>query len=126
MRRLTLILLLLPTLAAAQVNVTYEWTAPTTGEPVDHYVVQRHNGSAWGGEVTATGNTATLEMESGWRVRVAGVDALGRQGPWSEESEAYLDAGAPGAPGKPSFVVAVLGFLGVLLIGLLARRKKED
>jgi hypothetical protein len=125
MRRLIFALLLLPAAVGAQEQVRYEWTAPTTGSAVDHYVVEVYDGAAWGGEATTTETSAVVEMENGWTVRVAGVDSYGRQGPWSEPSDPFADDGAPGAPGKPSMVTIVLGFLGVLLIGLIARRKEK-
>lgn len=125
MRKLILFLLLLPAAAGAQEQVRYEWTAPTTGSAVDHYVVQRHDGTTWGNETTTAETSAVLEMEPGWMVRVAGVDVWGRQGPWSDASDPFADEGAPGAPGQPSMVAIVLGFLGVLLIGLIARRKEK-
>ena len=98
---------LTPSLAAAQtsVEVQYVWTAPTTGSPVDYYVVQH---SADGGTWVTLGNapelTYTLDAEYGvsHQIRVAGVDAEGRQGPYSAPSDPYTpDAGAPGQPGKP-------------------------
>jgi hypothetical protein len=95
--------------AAAQtqtMDVDYQWTAPTTGSPVDHYVVEHSvDGGAWTQIAAAvTGNSYTLAATVGvsHRIRVAGVDALGRQGTFSLPSDAYTpDAGAPGAPGKP-------------------------
>ncbi|MBE0565085.1 MAG: fibronectin type III domain-containing protein [Krumholzibacteria bacterium] len=95
--------------AAAQtgtMDVAYQWTAPTTGSVVQHYVVEHSvDGGAWT-QVAAsvTGNSYTLAAVTGvsHRIRVAGVDAQGRQGPFSLPSDAYTpDAGAPGQPGKP-------------------------
>ncbi|MBU0742170.1 fibronectin type III domain-containing protein [bacterium] len=92
--------------AQAQEVLNYTWTAPTTGSPVDHYVVQHsEDGGAW---VTVQDTqmtnsyalTAVYDVEH--RVRVAGVDAEGRQGPWSIASEPYTPTlGAPGQPGQP-------------------------
>ena len=92
--------------ALAQESVTYTWTAPTTGSTVDHYVVQHSaDGGAW---TTVSDNlhaityvlAAAYDVEHS--IRVAGVDALGRQGPWSLSSEPYTPTlGAPGQPGKP-------------------------
>jgi hypothetical protein len=92
--------------AFAQESVTYTWTAPTTGSTVDHYVVQHSaSGGTW---VTVNDNlhattyvlAAAYDVEHS--IRVAGVDALGRQGPWSLSSEPYTPTlGAPGQPGKP-------------------------
>jgi len=92
-------------LAQTSVDVQYAWTAPTTGSPVDHYLVQH---SADGGSWVNLGNvnelTYTLSAEYGvsHQIRVAGVDAQGRQGPFSQPSDPYTpDAGSPGQPGKP-------------------------
>jgi hypothetical protein len=92
--------------AQAQESVSYTWTAPTTGSTVDHYVVQHSaDGGAW---VTVDENvtgltyvlTAAYDVEH--RVRVAGVDALNRMGPWSTASDPYTPTlGAPGQPGQP-------------------------
>ena len=92
--------------AQAQESVAYNWTAPTTGSPVDHYVVQHStDGGAW---VTVDDNVTTLSFtlsaayDVEHRIRVAGVDALGRQGPWSTASDPYTPSlGAPGQPGQP-------------------------
>lgn len=92
--------------AWAQEEVTYTWTAPTTGSSVDHYVIQH---SVDGGPfVTVDANVAsntyliTLTYESEHAVRVAGVDTQGRQGAWSVASDPYTPTlGAPGQPGKP-------------------------
>jgi hypothetical protein len=86
-------------------QVSYTWTAPTTGSPVDHYVVQHSiNGGAWVqvATVTTTAYVLTATIGEPHQIRVAGVDAQGRQGVWSTASDAYTpDAGAPGQPGKP-------------------------
>jgi hypothetical protein len=94
------------TAAQAQESVSYTWTAPTTGAPVDHYVVQHsEDGGAW---VTVDDDvpTNTYELTAAFdvehRIRVAGVDAQGRWGPWSVASEPYTPTlGAPGQPGQP-------------------------
>lgn len=89
----------------ADVQVSYTWTAPTTGSVVDHYVVQHQvNGGAWTQIATVTSNQYTLTASVGdtHSIRVAGVDAQDRQGAWSEASDPYTpDPGAPGQPGKP-------------------------
>ncbi len=109
-----LLLLALPVLvfaiaptALAQTTeaVNYSWTAPTTGSAVHHYVVEHSiNGGAWVQVATVTINGYTLAATYGeaHRIRVAGVDAQGRQGPFSVASEPYTpDLGAPGQPGQP-------------------------
>ncbi|MBK8164337.1 MAG: hypothetical protein IPK64_00080 [bacterium] len=99
---------LLATSASAQtttVNVSYTWTAPTSGSAVDHYVVEVKVDS---GNFTQVGTTATnsytltAAVGHAHQLRVAGVDAQDRQGPFSVPSDTYTpDAGAPSAPGKP-------------------------
>lgn len=88
-------------------NITYTWTAPTTGSPVHHYVVQASfNGGQFstvaGLEPTTRTATITAPVGVPVQVRVAGVDAQNRQGPYSEASDPFVpDAGAPGVPSKP-------------------------
>lgn len=96
----------LPAAAQTSVEVTASWTAPTEGSPVHHYVLQLSiDGGAYSTVATVTGGTSqTLDLEIGhiYRARVAGVDSQDRQGPWSQESDAYTpDVGPPGQPGKP-------------------------
>jgi hypothetical protein len=90
---------------AQTVQVTASWTAPTTGSPVHHYVVQLStNGGAYqsAGTSTTTSISLTLAIGSTYTVRVAGVDAQSRQGVYSLPSDAYTpDLGPPGQPGKP-------------------------
>lgn len=103
---LALLLVALGGSALAQEEVTYTWTAPTSGSAVDHYVVQHSvNGGPF---VTVndavSGNTfvLTASYEDEHVVRVAGVDSSGRQGPYSVPSDPYTPSlGAPGQPGKP-------------------------
>ena len=99
--------MILPTLALAQTEMTasYQWTAPTTGSAVDHYVVQHAvNSGTWTtvGNTDTVSYTLTLTVGESHQVRVAGVDADGRQGVWSVASDPYTpDPGNPGQPGKP-------------------------
>jgi hypothetical protein len=92
-------------LAQTEMSVNYSWTAPTTGTPVDHYVVEHSiNGGTWTQIATANENSYTLSATLGQshQIRVAGVDASDRQGIFSMASDPYTpDAGAPGQPGKP-------------------------
>ena len=101
-----LVLIVLGGVAMAQEDVTYTWTAPTTGSAVHHYVFQH----SVGGNPFVTiddnvlDNTFVLsaDYEQEHVVRVAGVDSLGRQGPWSVSSDPYTPSlGSPGVPGKP-------------------------
>jgi len=91
--------------AQTEVSVAYTWTAPTTGSAVDHYVVEHSvDGGSWSQIATTSTNSYTLTAAIGQshQIRVAGVDASNRQGPFSEASDPYTpDLGAPGAPGKP-------------------------
>ena len=96
--------------ASAQtvVEAIAEWGAPTVGTPVVDYVVQL---SADGGDWQTVANTPDtvydVDLDAGhsYRIRVAGIDAEGRQGPFSLPSEPYvageLDPGPPGVPGQP-------------------------
>jgi hypothetical protein len=95
-------------LAQTTQTIHYTWTAPTTGSPVNHYIVQHAiGGGAWvqvASVTTLTYDLAATVLES-HQIRVAGVDASSRQGPWSAASLAYTpDPGAPGQPGTPVVV----------------------
>lgn len=102
-------LILLASLAIGQttsLNVTYTWSAPTTGSAVHHYVVQTSsNGTTWttiAAQPTSPSVTVAAPVGVTILVRVAGVDAQGRQGVYSDPSDPFVpDAGQPGAPGKP-------------------------
>lgn len=113
MRRLLVAVLvtamMMPMVVSSQttvVNVTWTWTAPTTGSAVHHYVVQvSSNATTWSTVATQpTTGSITLPCAVGTNVqiRVAAVDAQSRQGVYSEVSDPFVpDAGVPGAPGKP-------------------------
>jgi hypothetical protein len=92
-------------LAQTTMDVDYSWTAPTSGSPVDHYIVEHSvDGGVWTQIASASSNSYTLVATVGvsHRIRVAGVDAEGRQGPYSVSSDPYTpDPGPPGQPGKP-------------------------
>lgn len=92
-------------LAQTEIPVNYTWTAPTTGSPVDHYIVEHSvNGGQWTQVASTNENSYTLTATTGQshQVRVAAVDAEDRQGAYSLSSDPYMpDAGAPGQPGKP-------------------------
>ena len=103
-----LLLLALPTQAQDDVEATASWDPPTYGTPVVHYILQLStNEEAWITIATTVDTSATIEISyaDAHRVRVAGVDAEGRQGPFSIPSDSYSPAineiGAPGEPGKP-------------------------
>ncbi len=58
---------------------SWSWTPPTTGAPVDHYVVE----ATWTTKDNATPAAILVPDSVSFTIRVAGVDSLGRQGPWS-------------------------------------------
>jgi hypothetical protein len=108
--KLTLLVLLaiaaIGTSALAQEEVTYTWTAPTTGSAVDHYVVQHSVNGAPFVTINASVSTNTYLLTASYEdehsIRVAGIDSSGRQGPWSVPSDPYIPTlGAPGQTGKP-------------------------
>jgi len=86
-------------------DVTFTWTPPTSGAAVDHYVVEQSvDDGPWVQIATVASNSFTLAatLEHSHQIRVAGVDALDRQGPFSEASDPYTPADSPpGEPGKP-------------------------
>ncbi len=92
-------------LAQTEMDVDYSWTAPTSGSAVDHYVIEHSiDGGSWTQIATSNSNTFTLTATVGLshQIRVAGVDASDRQGPFSVASDAYSpDPGLPSQPGKP-------------------------
>ena len=109
MKKFVAVLMLLAMAVGAQttsLNVTYTWSAPTTGSAVHHYVVQTSsNGTTWTtitAQPTAASVTVNAPVGVQILVRVAGVDAQGRQGVYSDPSDPFVpDAGQPGAPSKP-------------------------
>ncbi len=91
--------------AQTEMPVSYTWTAPSSGSAVVQYVVEHSvNGGTWTQVAATSTNSYTLTATIGesHRIRVAGVDALDRQGLFSDASDPYSpDPGAPNAPGKP-------------------------
>ena len=94
--------------ALADVDVNYQWTAPTTGSPAVSYVVQlSSDGGTWTTIANVSSPQYTLDATFGvsHEIRVAGVDSQGRQGIGSEASDPLTpDAGSPGQPGKPIII----------------------
>lgn len=77
------------TAATDTVWATFTWTAPTTGSAVAYYVIETHDGRTLEcRHLTPKGGKARVPFTPGQvqRIRVAGVDAQGRQGPWSQWS----------------------------------------
>lgn len=99
-------LLAAPASAQTTINVSYTWTAPTTGSAVVSYIVQDSVDAgtfAQVGTSSTTSYTLAASVGHSHSIRVAGVDSQSRQGPWSAASDVYTpDAGAPGTPGKPT------------------------
>lgn len=72
--------------------VTYVWTAPATGSPVAFYRVQLSlNDGPFSviGTTPTTSYVLTVAWGNKYVIRVAGVDAEGRQGPYSVPSVPY-------------------------------------
>ncbi len=78
------------------------WSPPTYGTPVDVYTLQLTFG---GGPWSFAGTTPDTSMvfnipdpllSTGVTLRVAGIDAQGRQGPWSDPSNTYYGSGISG------------------------------
>lgn len=94
-------------------SVKYTWTAPTEGSPAVEYTVEyRVDGGNWiaGGTAPTTEFTFlnVFEFFKTYEVRVAGVDIIGRQGPFSLVSDPYMpDQGPPGTPGQPIIVEVI-------------------
>jgi hypothetical protein len=101
---IVLLVALATSAAAYDVDVTCSWTAPTEGSPVVTYVLEvSENGGPFVQYATTqapqTSVSLTLESWNTYVARVAGIDAQGRQGPWSDPSDPYTpDNGPPGAP----------------------------
>ncbi|MCB1182889.1 hypothetical protein KDM41_05605 [bacterium] len=71
--------------------MTFRWTPPTTGAVAVRYDVEIHAGVEGSDEVISTTVTepeVTFDVEwvKLYRIRVRGVDQLGRAGEWSEYS----------------------------------------
>ena len=102
---LTLLAFVTPAAAQTTEDITYTWTAPTEGSPVVYYVVEHSvNGGPFVQIATVTTETYTLTATLGdtHQIRVAGVDAQDRMGPFSDPSDPYSpNLGPPGQPGKP-------------------------
>ena len=105
---IVLLALFLVGAAAAQAQTTPNaraiWGAPTYGTPVEHYVLELSTDEgAWQEVGTTAGLQYDLTLAEGhsYRIRVAGVDADGHQGPYGLPSESYTPSVTETAPGKP-------------------------
>ncbi len=75
--------------------VVYVWTPPADGSPVEYYVIQLsfNDGAFIDYDSTTTSEPVfqlAVEYENKYVIRVAGVDADGDRGPFSEPSEGYI------------------------------------
>lgn len=111
MLAVTIVLLIVMTVTIqAQVpEVTYIWSPPTIGTPAVSYTVQLNiDGSGWTTIGTAQDTTYSFNdfnYGTQYEVRVAGVDSLNRQGPFSNSSDPFIpDMGIPGQPSKPVII----------------------
>lgn len=81
-------------------DIEFEWAAPTMGSPVHHYVAEvRVNEMDIQYFDNIAGEELLVPSKFGdqYRIRVAGVDSEGYQGPWSDWSQPYFrDISAPG------------------------------
>jgi hypothetical protein len=73
--------------AVDSTTVTYYWDPPTTGTPVEWYLLESTNGQEW--TTPRAKLRITVPADTPHRVRVLGVDADGNAGPWSEYSREY-------------------------------------
>jgi hypothetical protein len=88
------------------IHATYDWTAPTTGEPVSYYLVQHStdNGVTWISPAYQTIDSTPAYTIHAVRtlhniIRIAGVDITGRPGPWSLQSIDYIPTANEVDPG---------------------------
>ena len=78
-------------------RLTYSWDAPTTGTPVVYYVIQVHwtrGPDFMVSDIMRKYHTIYSICDDTVRVRVAGVDSMEIQGPYSIWSEPYYSPGA--------------------------------
>jgi hypothetical protein len=116
---------------AVDLEYNYSWDAPTSGSAVEKYVVEIEFGQSWIllGEVTTNAVDVTVPEGGSHSIRVAGVDAFGRQGPFSVASDRQTDLGSPTEPSAPSLISVALAGFGLLMLALFGRMvagKKED
>jgi len=116
-----LLMLSLPLASPAQTTVeaTCSWSPPTYGTPVVRYVLQHSiNEAAWytvASDITDTLYTFSISYDDCHRVRVAGVDSLDREGPYSLPSDSYC----PSVDGVGEFANIVISYPVPGLISLI-------
>ena len=70
----------------------FVWAAPTSGSPVQHYVAEvlvNEKDTVYFESIPDESTLLEVTFGNKYRMRVAGVDAAGVQGPWSEWSDPY-------------------------------------
>ena len=77
-----------------------DWTAPTTGTPVEYYVAEllvNRTDTLFFDHIPHETLRFSSQIGNDYKVRVAAVDAEGIQGPWSIWSAPYMtEMGPPG------------------------------
>ena len=74
-------------------DIEFEWTAPTTGTPVNHYVAQvmvNRMDTLFYDSIPSESLVFPAQYGNTYDVRVAGVDSDGIQGPWSIWSPSFV------------------------------------
>ena len=91
-------------MAQTEANAVANWGPPTYGTPVDHYILELSTDEGDWVQVASTSSTQqdlTLAEGHTYRIRVAGVDAAGHQGPYGLPSSSYAPEDLTSGPGKP-------------------------
>jgi len=101
------VLVQVPCFGQTLVESNYAWNTPAGGSPVHHYIVEISvNDGPWVEIGTSPEPVFTYQSQVGEvvRLRVAGVDEQGRQGPFSDPSPSYTIGivDGPGQPGQPA------------------------
>ena len=68
-------------------TVTYYWDTPTTGTPVEYYLLESSSGQEW--TASRAKRRITVPADTPHRVRVRGVDADSITGTWSVWSDEW-------------------------------------
>lgn len=92
-------------LAQTETTASISWTEPALGTQAVQYIVQvSTNAGPWETAMTVKEPRAdlTLDYNMSYRVRIAGVDTDGVQGPFSVPSEAFNPSTNRELPRKPN------------------------
>lgn len=129
MKYLVVLFVLLAVPALADLELQYDWSAPTSGsEAVLYHVQSIEDGGEWTYHAAVDTNSMLITVPDSvqaFQLRVAGVDALSRVGEWSDPSAPFSDNGVPGQPGRPGLIHVIIAaglLLGFLLFGLLRKK----